>query len=219
MKRLILILLGVMFAMPSMGQLVRQKEFFHDPKFKGMYLIDTVSVGDVMYERVRQSYHNIFIDNMNNVMGSNDITLRDGTPLPRLLETYGHGEVYIPGLKRALSETFCNYKVENEQMGAEKDYFSVCLVFSSDTGKVLEVSFLTTASNTLQSLPMTLWATLEQKIKDYVYTDLSEAEEAHQLSWLFTAILVRFPVEIVGLKANDRISIPATNYGENLINP
>ncbi len=66
---------------------------------------------------------------------------------------------------------------------------------------------------------MTLWATLEQKIKEYVYTDLSEAEEAHQLSWLFTAILVRFPVEIIGLKANDRISAPTTNYGENLINP
>ncbi len=226
MKRLIFILLGVMFTMPSLAQLQRQKTFEHNPIFNDKYVIDTIYYADdVVYEHIiSRSAKNgkpsrLSIDNLSNVMMSNDITLRDGSPLPRLLETYSHGEVYMAGLKRALSETFCNYKTQNEQMGVAKDYMWIYLIFSSETGKALEVSFSTSASETVLSLPITLWATLEQKIKDYVYTDLSDAEESRQLSWLFTAIMARFSIEIIGLKANDRISIPATNYGENLINP
>ncbi len=225
MKRLIFILLGVMFTMPSLAQLQRQKTFKHSAELSGYYDIDTVENDGMLFEHIISMRYkdrlpkSQSIDNLSNVMMSNDITLRDGSPLPRLLETYSHGEVYMAGLKRALSETFCNYKTQNEQMGVAKDYMWIYLIFSSETGTVLEVSFSTSASETVLSLPITLWATLEQKIKEYVYTDLSEAEEAHQLSWLFTAILVQFPVEIVGLKANDRISIPAVSLGENLINP
>ncbi len=222
MKRLILILLGLMFTMPSIAQLQRQKSYFHDPNLSQMFSIDTIDVGGVMYERVFRNGHKsnrLSIENLSNVMTNGDRRLKDGSPLPRPLETYSHGEVYMAGLKRALSETFCNYKTQNEQMGQAGDHIGIFLVFSSETGEVLEVAFSTSASGALQSLPMTIWATLEQKIKEYVYTDLSNAEESKQLAWISTMIMVRFPVEIIGLKANDRISIPAVSLDENLINP
>ncbi|MDE6778852.1 MAG: hypothetical protein K2J51_05240 [Alistipes sp.] len=131
--------------------------------------------------------------NRSNILGNANLRRKDGKPMKRYDDEYGYGKIDMEAVRRALTDVFT--KEENKALGDAKDNIWMHMVFATDDGRLLEVDFLPSGSQTMIDIPVEKFATLEHKLKESVTTDLSNDPELKDLEFVMALITMNFPFQ------------------------
>ena len=198
MKRIIIIIAAI-FALTRTDYAMAQK-WYESPLWQSLIVThDTITTHGITYQRViarRPKHSNQYIysiDNINNTLGNANLRRKDGKPLKYDDEEYGYGKIDMEAVRRALTDVFT--KEENKALGDAKDNIWMHMVFATDDGRLLEVDFLPSGSQTIIDIPVEKFATLEHKLKESVTTDLSNDPELKELEFVMALVTMNFPFQ------------------------
>lgn len=170
MKKLLLIFSVLLISSSVLGQIMSGSttEYF------------TVNSNTYILE---QTQFVMYITNHNNNKQDSLFYYKDGRRADGTWDDYAMAEMNKDGINRAIDETFTASEIES--LKSSQTAITITYVFN-DKGLVLECSFIIPRRPAALALPKERFATLEQKIKQYVTTTITD-ENTKKLKYVYGA--------------------------------